>query len=204
MSDTGVDDIANIIVTIREASEDDLPEVVYLWGMLARHHVAISEDFELAWDSKRKWADYLERKFAEISTKLVVAEEEGKLVGFMLCLLSPNAPIFKERKIGVISDVYVLEELRRKGVANKMLDVALRWFKKNKVRSVQLAVAHDNLEARAVWRSLGFEPYMIYKRLDLQKLESRPKPQRTKRMVKAKKVKKGSGLRLRKIRRGPS
>ena len=199
-----MNDIAHIIVTIRDATKDDLPDVVNLWGMLARHHEDISDDFELAWDSKRKWADYLKRKFAEISTKLVVAEEEEKLVGFMLCMLSPNTPIFKERKIGVISDVYVLEELRRKGVANKMLDVALRWFKKNKVRSIQLAVAHANLEARAVWRSLGFEPYMLYKRLDLEKLENRPKAQRAKRMVKTGKTKKGRGFRLRKVRRGPS
>ena len=197
-------DIAKILITIRDASEDDLPDVVNLWGMLARHHESISDDFELAWDSKRKWRDYLERKFSEISTKLVVAEEEGKLVGFMLCLLSPNTPIFKERKIGVISDVYVMEALRRKGVANKMLGVAIKWLKKNRVRSVQLAVPHANLEARAVWRSLGFEPYMLYKRLDLEMLESRPVTKRTKRMVKAKKVKKRSGLKLRKIRRGSS
>ncbi len=196
--------MAHVIVTIRDATEEDLPGVVSLWAMLAGHHEGISDDFKLAWDSKRKWAEYLDRKFSEISTKLIVAEEGDKLVGFMLCLLSPNAPIFKERKIGVISDVFVLEALRRKGLANKMLEVAVKWFRKNKVRSVQLAVAHANLEARAVWRSIGFEPYMLYKRLDLDKLEDLPKATRSRRVVKNKKVKKGSGFSLRKIRRGPS
>ena len=197
-------DIAHVLVTIRDATEDDLPEVVNLWGMLASHHESISDDFKLAWDSKRKWAQYLEHKFSEISTKLIVAEEKEKLVGFMLCLLSPNQPVFKERKIGVIADVYVLESLRRKGLANKMLEVAITWFRKNKVRSVQLAVAHANLEARAVWRSLGFEPYMLYKRLDLDKLERRPKMTLSRRVVRNKKVKKRSGFALRKIRRGSS
>ena len=139
--------------------------------MLAKHHEQISNHFALAWDGKRKWAKYLREKFDEISTKLIVAEEDGKIVGFMLCLLSPNAAIFKEKKLGVISDVYVLEERRRKGVAKKMLDVAVKWFKKNKARTIQLGVAHDNLEARAAWRSIGFEPFMIYKRLDVEKIE---------------------------------
>jgi len=89
-------------------------------------------------------------------------------VGFALCFLSPNVPIYKEKKIGVVSDVYVKEELRRKGVAKKMFDVAVSWFRKNKVRSVRLSVAADNLEARAAWRKLGFEPFMIDKRLDLE------------------------------------
>lgn len=202
--DLGVNGIANIIISIRDATEEDLPEVVDLWGMLAKHHESLSDNFALAWDSKRRWAEYLERRFAEISTKLIVAEEKGRLVGFMLCFLSPNTPIFKERKIGVISDVYVQEERRRKGVANKMLDVGLRWFKKNKVRFVQLSVAHDNLEARAVWRSLGFEPYMLYKRLDLERMESRPKPALSRRIVKNRRSKKRRGFSLRKIRRGSS
>lgn len=162
--------------------------MVRLWEMLAKHHEKVSEHFQLAWDSKRNWAKYLEKKFSEISTKLIVAEENGKIVGFMLCLLSPNAPIFKERKIGVISDVFVLEERRRKGVTRKMLDVATRWFRKNKVRSVQLGMAHYNMEARAVWRNLGFQPYMIYKRLELDRLEEEPSGKSVKKLVKRKKI----------------
>jgi len=157
--------------------------VVELWEKLAKHHERLSDRFELAWDSKRHWRAYLEKRFSEISTKLIVAEEAGNIVGFMLCMLSPNVPIFKERKIGIIADVYVLEERRRKGVARKMLDVAVRWFKKNKVRSVQLGVAHDNMEGRAVWRSIGFEPYMITKRLDLDKFGSAPRKAKVKRLV---------------------
>lgn len=97
----------------------------------------------------------------------MVAEEDGRIVGFMLCLLEPNVPVYRERKIGVISDVYVKEERRRKGLAKKMFDFAAKWFEKNKVRTVRLNVAADNLEARAAWRMLGFEPFMIDTRLDL-------------------------------------
>lgn len=169
--------------------------MVDLWGMLARHHEDISDDFTLAWNGKRKWAKYIEEKFNEISTKLIVAEEDGKVVGFMLCLLSPNTPVFKERKIGVISDVFVLEQRRRKGVTKKMLDVAIKWFKKNKVRSVRLGVANANLEARAVWRRMGFEPYMIYKRLDLDRMQSEPPVKaKRKKIVKQKKLEKRRGL----------
>jgi ribosomal protein S18 acetylase RimI-like enzyme len=184
-----------IRIDIRDATIDDLSSVANLWGMLAKHHEEISNDFTLAWNGKRKWTKYLEAKFQEISTKLIVAEEDGKVVGFMLCLLSPNTPVFKERKIGVISDVFVLEERRRKGVAKKMLDVAIKWFKKNKVRSVRLGVANDNLEARAAWRQVGFVPYMIYKRLDLDRLEKEPRVKAKRRkIVKQRKLEKRRGL----------
>jgi len=138
-----------------------------LWELLAKHHERLSDGFSLGPDSKRKWSGYLREKFGEISTKLVVAEEEGEIVGFMLCLLEPNVPVYRERKIGVISDVFVKQQRRRKGLAKKMLDYAAEWLRKNKVRTVRLNVAADNLEARAAWRMLGFESFMIDKRLDL-------------------------------------
>lgn len=189
-----------IVIRIRDAVEEDLPRVADLWEELARYHESLSEHFRLAWDSKRRWSEYLRTKFSEPSTKLIVAEEDGRLVGFMLCLLSPNAPIYKERKVGVVSDVFVQEPRRRKGVAKKMLASAIQWFRKNKVSSVQLAVAHDNIEARLVWRKLGFEPYMVYERLDLDDLDERKL--RTPRRVVVKKVKRGSVAR--RVSRGPS
>lgn len=186
--------IAKIRIEVREGTEDDLVEVVDLWELLAKHHEQISEDFSLAWDGKRKWSKYLRAKFGEISTKLIVAEEDGKIVGFLLCLLSPNTPVFKERKVGIISDVFVLEERRRKGVARKMLDVAVKWLRKNKVRTLQLGVAHDNLEARAAWRTIGFEPYMIYKRLDLDRFPGKRPDRIRRKIVRQKGAKKRRGL----------
>jgi len=154
-------------IRIREARKEDLGAVVCLWEKLATQHGKLSSELQLAPDSRRKWARYLAKRFSEKSTKLIVAEENGDVVGFMLCLLTPNTPIYRDKTIGVISDVFVNEERRRKGVAGMMLKLALRWFTKNEASSVQLGVAYANLEARATWNQLGFKPFYIYKRLRL-------------------------------------
>ena len=192
-----------ILIEVRDATKSDLRAVTSLWTKLAEHHSMLSDDFALSWDSRLRWSKYLNSKFKDISTKLIVAEENGKLVGFMLCLLSPNAPVFAERKIGVISDVYVLPERRMKGVTKLMFDHAVQWFRKNKVRSVQLGVAAVNPEALAVWRKLGFEPYMMYERLDISKVpERRNIP--TRKLIRKTKAPKSKALRSRiRIRRGP-
>jgi len=197
--------VEKILIEVRDATKDDLDEVANLWEKLASHHAGLSDDFALAWDSKRRWSKYLREKFAEISTKLIVAEEDDEIVGFMLCMLSPNIPIYKERKLGIISDAYVQEERRKKGVTNKMFDVALKWFKKNKVKTVELHVAMINPEAQAVWKSLGFAPFMIYERLYPDKLPQRPAPRVRKRIVRKKKEAKKKGLTQRiRFSRGPS
>jgi ribosomal protein S18 acetylase RimI-like enzyme len=156
-------------IEIRDARIEDLGAVVDLWDLLVDHHSTMSPYFVPARDSREKWSKYLAKKFSEKSTKLLVAEEGGDIVGFMLCLLTPNKPIFRDKTVGVISDVYVSENRRNRGVMKEMLKAALKWFKKNKIQSVELSVAAANVEARSAWGQLGFKPYLIQKRIDLDK-----------------------------------
>lgn len=166
---------------------------------MIEHHTKLSHHFTLSKDGVDKYAKYLARKFSEKSTKLIVASTEGRLVGFMLCLLSPNVPVFKEKTLGIVSDVYVRPEFRKRGITKEMLKVGLRWFHKNKVATVQLSVAAANLEARAAWGQLGFKPHMMMKRLDLDKFPATQmlseEPKATRKKVVKRKKKRISGLR---------
>lgn len=155
-------------IRIREATEDDLVDVVDLWEDLVEHHHIYSDHFRLSRKGRDLWEAYLEEKFSERSTMLIVAEENGDLVGFMLCLLDPSKPIFRERAVGVISDAYVVKNRRKKGVMKEMLAVALRWFDKNKIKTAEVSVLPANLEARTAWAQLGFKPFMIRERISLE------------------------------------
>ena len=154
-------------IEIRDATEKDLKGIVVLWELLVEQHRTYSDHFTLARDGRRKWARYLRQKFTEPSTKLIVAEENGELMGFMMCLLSPQDSIFVEKATGVVSDAFVRKDRRKKGVMKEMLRVALRWFDKNKMKSVEVSVAAANLEARAAWGQLGFKPFLVRKRLQM-------------------------------------
>lgn len=154
-------------IRIRDGDEDDLEEVVDLWEGLVDHHRAYSDHFTLARDGRRKWSKYLEEKFSEPSTRLIVAEEDEELVGFMLCLLNPVKPIFKEKAVGIISDAYVVKHRRKKGIMKEMLASALRWFHKNKIRAAEVSVSVANQEALDVWDQLGFKPFMERRRIEL-------------------------------------
>ncbi len=184
-------------IQIREAHIGDLGDVVDLWEQMAEHHTRLSHHFTISDDGKDRYSKYLAKKFSERSTKLIVATSGDRVVGFMLCLLSPNAPVFAEKTIGLVSDVYVRPEYRMRGVAREMLKSGLRWFHKNKVTSVQLSVAAANFAARSAWGQLGFKPHMIMKRLDLGKypatkmLAEEPTVVRKKVVKKVQKVRKG-------------
>ncbi len=177
-------------IEIRDARIEDLGAVVELWDLLVDHHSTISPYFEPAKDSREKWSKYVAKKFSEKSTKLLVADEGGEIVGFMLCLLMPNKPIFKDKAVGVITDVYISENRRNRGITKEMLKAALKWFKKNRMQSVELSVAAANVEARSAWGQLGFKPYLIQKRIDLDKYPAKKLLQEKSKTSKKKVVKK--------------
>ena len=158
----------HVLIVIRDGSEDDLDDVVELWKDLVDHHREFSDYYTLRRDGRRNWSKYLREKFSEKSTRLIVAEEGGRLVGFMLCLLDPVKPIFRERTVGLISDAYVVEHRRRKGIMKEMLAVALRWFRKNKVRAAEINVSAANREAKEAWAQLGFKPFAERRRLEFE------------------------------------
>ncbi len=151
-------------------------------------------------DGREKWSKYVSKKFSEKSTKLVVAERGEEIVGFMLCMLSPNAPIFKEKTLGTISDAYVKPELRKKGITREMLKVCLKWFYKNKVRTADLSVAAANFEARAAWGQMGFKPHMIMKRMDLDKYPAKDMIAGKPKVIRKKVVKSNGRKQSRKLR----
>ncbi len=192
-----------IVIEIRDGKKEDLESVVDLWEKLARQHEGMGDEFALRWRSRKDWSNYIRLKFSEISTKLIVAEEDDEIVGFMLCMLSPNAPIFAERKIGLISDAFVVPERRRTGIAEKMLATGVKWFRKNKVRSVQLMVAAKNLEGRTAWGKMGFKPYMLLKRMDLERVSESAWDRPRARIVRRKVAKKRFSGRIR-LKRGSS
>ena len=169
MQADGEGDSRRVQIKIREATADDLDGVASLWKMLLELHRQYSDHFTMKRDARKRWRKYLEEKFDEISTKLIVAEENDELVGFMLCLISPQEPVYADRNVGLISDVYVRREWRNRGVTKEMLRVALKWYRKNRLRTVELSVAASNLEGRAAWGQLGFKPFIVRKRLDMEK-----------------------------------
>jgi len=89
--------------------------------------------------------------------KLFVAEDEtGRFLGYTL--LGRSVPFYSPRPYGFIFDIYVAEEVRRKGVGQKLLQFAFDWFKGQGLDKVKLEVAESNQGAKPLYLRAGFRP----------------------------------------------
>ena len=80
---------------------------------------------------------------------------DGKRAGFILFGLEPHR--FLPRITGVIYEVYILPEFRRRGVASVCSVEAIRELQTYAPSKIQLEVIEGRVAAAALWESLGFQ-----------------------------------------------
>ncbi len=145
---------------IREANRSDLPEIVGLWKEFMDFHRDLDQFYTRSEDGPSNFQKHLEGQLESEDDALLIAEESGKIIGYAKIEISQYPPVFEMDKYGLISDVAVAEEYRRKGIGQALFNASTKWFTDKGVTRTELRVANVNNVARGFWSKMGFKPYM--------------------------------------------
>ena len=88
-----------------------------------------------------------------------VAEIEGQVVGYLVANVRSDGT----KRVGGVSDAYVLPQHRRKGVATRLYEAASQWFAASGCDSERLTVLASN-PAMRLYEACGFRPFSIHMR----------------------------------------
>lgn len=168
-------------VAIRPAEGRDVAALAHM----VRQHVERQRElaagaFELEPDID--WAEYVRARLARANARIFVAEADSRLIGYVDARIagahtapkqSPrrylrkllgrssagaSARILRPRSIGVIEEVYVEPEERRRGVAVALASRAIDWLEAAGAREIEVNVWSANQASRALASKLGFRP----------------------------------------------
>lgn len=150
---------------IRKAKLKDVPKVTeYAIGLL-KYHNDLDSYFAPAKDFKEEYRKHIKKCVYSKNRLLLVAEEDNEIVGYAMGELGSRPPIFKIRKFGFVSDVFVYEKFRKSGIAKLFLKELFKWFKFKKLQHIELTVHAKNEIGAKAWAKHGFEDYMRKQRL---------------------------------------
>lgn len=101
--------------------------------------------------------------------KWFLAEEDGKIVGFIDGKIKKKDEFFHERKVGAIYHLFIEEEYRNRGIGTELIKVFVDWLKKSKIILIELNVSPKNEAAVKLYNNLGFKESDIQmkKKLDI-------------------------------------
>jgi len=110
---------------------------------------------------------YITKMIRSRLASLFVAEEQGKIVGYIHGSLRPMPPIFQVSTFGRLNSAYVLKHYRRQGVGRRLTDALLQWFQTKQIEYVEVNSDIRNSLGIDAWKKYGFQQAMIKFRLKL-------------------------------------
>jgi ribosomal protein S18 acetylase RimI-like enzyme len=125
-------------LTIRSAGRDDVPAVLDLWAQ-ARSAAATTPDDAAA----------VQRLLERSPDALLVAEREGRIVGVIVAAWDGWR--------GNMYRLAVLPDVRRQGIARRLVDAAHERLRAQGARRVTALVAADERDATGLWRATGYD-----------------------------------------------
>jgi GNAT superfamily N-acetyltransferase len=147
-------------LVVREASGADLDLLKELWEGLYRHQVEHGMNVTVPADGFALWVKGLRPLLGRFA-RVWVAWVDGAPQGFLCARLRNQPPHFSGEPTGFISDVFVGDRLRSRGVGRRLLDEALGWFDSQGLGRVELQVIAGNPKARELYVQLGFEDELL-------------------------------------------
>jgi len=157
-SDSNVRDL-----TIRRATQADLPALGVLGASLLRTHYAFDPQRFMApsGDPEAGYAWFLGTQLKEDDVAVFVAERSGSIVGYVYAGLEPQSWKELREAAGFIHDVVVTPEAQRHGVASALIETACEWFRSLGAPRVVLWTADKNQGAQRLFTRLRFRRTMI-------------------------------------------
>ncbi len=145
---------------IRKAKPEEVGRIADLQQELMLHEKKIDPTYySISKYARKRFVEFAKKKIRDRSSRLLVAIVDGKIVGYILGWVKERPPVFKLRKVGCISDFFVIEEFRRRGIGEKLVQRMLAWFMNKKLNHVELVVTSRNKLGLTVWEKLGFKEY---------------------------------------------
>jgi ribosomal protein S18 acetylase RimI-like enzyme len=151
---------------IRGLQKNDTEALRALLKAMVEYHAAIDRYYK-PFSEYKNIDEEIDGWLKDKNMRLLGAEVNGKLVGYARLAVESAPDYAAAKKIGVVYDLFVSEQYRRRGIANALFVEALEWFEKKKVKYIELSVDARNESGIVLWKKLGFFPYKLRMRKDL-------------------------------------
>jgi len=155
------------VITITRARPEHVDAIRRLWIEFMDFHAARNPHYTRSDDGDALFAAYVTGLLASPEALVLVAVDDGSVLGYAIGKIDQLSPGFRDRRYGFISDVAVTGAARRAGLGARFDEALRAWFREHGIRRAQLRAATDNEVAMAFWGKRGYRPVTVTLGLDL-------------------------------------
>ena len=144
-------------INVRTGNAGDMQTVFPLLLRRLQERAAVDPGyFALRRDAAARFRQWVGPALEDPRHVVVVAEEDGAIVGCLAVTVEQDLPIYVHDEFAVVRVVWVEPRVRGKGVAGRMLDVAARECGQFGLRQLRATAAVANEIEKHVLKKAGF------------------------------------------------
>jgi ribosomal protein S18 acetylase RimI-like enzyme len=145
---------------IRRAGTADLNAIGTLWQEFMDFHKQRDPHFARSADGHERFKEFIAGHMTAQTSCVLVAEQDGNVVGYCFATLAKYPPVFENRDYGTVFDLAVTQRCRRAGIGEKLYHAAEGWCAQHGVHRIEIRVAVSNETSTSFWKKMGFRPYV--------------------------------------------
>jgi len=151
-------------VIYREAVEADYPAVIQMYDELDKFLRKFTYSFPEVENVGELWFDTFRRTLGRFSG-LYVSEYHGEVVGFIIARVKRVPAYLGGVMVGELKDMWVKPEVRRFGIGEKLLRLAIEWCHRQDVHSLEAQILLGNDPIIELVQYLGMKPELYQMRM---------------------------------------
>ncbi len=143
------------MITVRAASDSDLPELSRLWYEKMVLQQQSDKRFAFMPAAQSKWAETAAIWMTDKRCSIQVAESGDDLLGYVIGWVQDSPPGLLPQKIGAVTDLMVDPHSQRSGVGRSLLQASREWFSAQGIQHIVAYVAVRLAVEQAFWQAQG-------------------------------------------------
>jgi ribosomal protein S18 acetylase RimI-like enzyme len=155
------------MLKIRKAIQKDVENISALWIEFIDLHESYENYYKKAKNAHSLFSQFISKQISARNSLVLVGLADNKICSYLLAKIEDRPPVFADRKYGLISDLAVSANYRRKGFGEQLFNESLIWFKKRNVKRIELTVATSNPISVNFWSKLKFKQYSERRYIEL-------------------------------------
>jgi len=112
--------------------------------------------YQLRPDAERRFLRWVGEVGEDPRTTLVVAEEQGQIIGFVYATIEQDLPIYVHDEFAVIREWWVEPAFRERGAGRALIDLAIKELAIVGVCQLRVRTAANDADARSLLDHCGF------------------------------------------------
>ena len=154
-------------VRVRKLQEDDIDGICALWKEFAVMREGLTKSRILNDDAADYFFGYATGLLSRKDTLTLVAEDGGKVVGYLIAQKQRRPPIYHHTQVAYLSDSFVAQTHRGQGILRQFMGELHKWCGSEGITAVDVQIFDGNKEAQDVFRHLGFSAYRVVLRQEI-------------------------------------